>query len=320
MVLFAGVATAQGGSVALAETLRADSAQVGVITPKPPEPAPEQGLALYLPFETDTGATTQDASGNSHAGTVINCAWTNVGRYTGGAISFNDPASFIMFPSVPDFPSWDTYSVSVWFKGDMYSSYPAIMDKSPLNGYGWTISLGYGAIVWDMSYRRLIFGSTGEYSDGAWHHVTVVRNGTNAYLWIDGELQVSRNDAIAVYSSSALHVGNSSSISYYYDLYLSLGHYYYNYYYGSFPPTSLPYAHWSGQIDEIRIYNRALSKTEIGHLYADGLLLIPPAPVAVGGDLTVSGDLTVTGRAVFGGGARCQQPSGLPQGNYTQKP
>ena len=284
-------------------TLKTDTAKVGVITPLPPE----HGLVLYLPFETDKGGIVMDASGNGHNGSILGCTWTNAGYFAGGAMSFTNytvflylgyyPYGVIKFSTVPDFPSWGTYSVSVWFKDDGYNSYPVILEKSSL----WSISLSYGAVCWKMgtgsTYCNLSVGSYGEYKDGKWHHVAVVRNGTSAQLWVDGKLRNSSNNAVSASSSSNFCVGNTASA----DL---------NYIYGG----------WVGLIDEVRIYDRALSPAAIGQLHREGLLVLP-SPVTMTGDLTVGGNLTVTGAVNFVNGARWLKPSGdLKQGNFTTSP
>ena|GEM_PF-3288354 len=231
--------------------------------------AQEDGLALYLPFETDTGATVQDASGNGHHGTAANCAWTSAGRFAGGAMSFNGANSSIVFPTVPDFPSWDAYSVSVWVKHDgggylgNYQYGHKIIDKSSLNhdlsivlnplGYPHLgIPPGYIGVGVNENGASCSFYDGYNYMDNVWHHVVFLRNGSVGQLWIDGVLKDSKNNMVSVHSASAFCVGNSFSA----DPYQCIS--------------------WSGLLDEVRIYNRPLSPEEIGQLHTGGPL--PPEP------------------------------------------
>jgi len=309
--LFAGSAAAQN-STATVGTLRADTAQVGVIAPRP---AQEEGLLLYLPFEADEGGSVTDAGGNGHGGAALNCAWTNGGRFAGGAMSFNGSDSSVGFPTVPDFPSWGAYSVSAWFLHDgggcadpQYGH--KIIDKTSwdhefyISLYPPPNSLGLPGFVSFVAYeggsKISIYDASYNYADTNWHHVAVVRDQSAVQLWIDGVLKDSTNNMLSVYSESALCVGNSFSGD-------------------SYQRTS-----WSGLIDEVRVYGRALTGTEIGKLYAEGLLVLlppPPTAVTVAGDLGVAGVLSAAGPAAFNGGVRHCLPLGdLSSGIYTNAP
>ena len=297
----AGVAAA--GTVEVG-TLRADTAQIGTITP----PSAEGGRVLYLPFRENNAGLAFDESGGGHTGTVANCVWTSAGRYAGGAMSFNGSNSSIGFPTAPDFPSWNTYSVSIWFlhngggyMGPQYGH--KLIDKTSWY-HDWHINLrpdvtplGHIAFVsYEGGTTKSMWDPSNNYADGAWHHVAVIRDGVAGQLWVDGVLKDSIGDMITVYSFSALCVGNS------------------------FSGDSYQRISWSGLIDEVRIYDRALSPAEIGQLYQEGALTLS-VPVSVAGDLAVGGDLTVEGEANLLGGARSLQPSGnLPSGVHTNAP
>ena len=304
VVLAAVLAGAVAAGIIVVEgTLKTNTAQIGVIAPEVIDNL--QGLVLYLPFRWDGGDFAFDENGNGHIGDAINCVWTNEGRYADGAMSFNRVDSKMTFSTVPDFPAWNTYSVSVWFKhdgdgsyGGYNSTYHKILSKS-LNGGGqWEISVVYGYVCWYLSgnegYCDLEDVSWG-YADGLWHHVVTVRDGTDAQLWVDGNLMVTVNDMCSVSIDSDLCVGYSSTD---------------------------PYAGWSGLIDEVRVYDHALSPKEIGQLHEVGQLIINPnTPASVGGDLTVCGNLTVEGAVNFSGGIRWLKPSGdLKQGNFMNAP
>ena len=283
-------------------TLKTDTLLTETITP----PSAEGGRVLYLPFRQDKGGIALDESGHGHTGTVVNCAWASGGRYAGGAMSFNGSNSSIGFPTAPNFPAWGAYTVSVWFKhnggGYMGPQYGhKIVDKTSMM-HDWYINLvahvapqGHISFISYEGGYGVMGDSSKNYMDNAWHHVVVVRNGAAGQFWVDGVLKDSISNMISVYSTSALCVGNSFSTD-------------------SYQRTS-----WSGLLDEVRIYDRALSPTEIGKLYSEGLLLLT-TPVSVTGDLTVGGSLTVTGAVNFVNGARWLNPTGLPQGNFTTAP
>ncbi|MCL1856239.1 MAG: LamG domain-containing protein [Kiritimatiellaeota bacterium] len=311
--LLAGTAAAQVG-ISTFDTVKANVARVGVIAPKPPQ---EEGLELYLPFEADTGATVLDASGNGRDGTAANCVWSSAGPFAGGAMEFNGSNSSIGLPAAPDFPAWNAYSVSVWFRhyggGYMGAQYGhKIIDKTSMMHDWYLCIYPFASQVGNDIYPagRLVLGTyeggggagfnvCEDYRDNQWHHAVVIRDGANAQIWVDGILKDSIGNMITVKSTSALCVGNSFST----DAYQRIS--------------------WNGQIDEVRVYDRALSPAEIGELHTAGLLTPPPVPTAVEvtGDLSLAGDLTVTGKARFRSGIRLAAPLGdLSSGSYTNAP
>ncbi|MCL2105281.1 MAG: LamG domain-containing protein, partial [Kiritimatiellaeota bacterium] len=314
-------AAAASGTIEV-KTLEADTARLGEIAPAlAVEHGYGQGLVLYLPFEEnwDLGAgylppwIVEDASGNGHHGIVSNCVWTKSGRFVGGAARFaniyDGDNNRIVFPSFPDFPSWNAYSVSVWFRTDWGNSYPRIMDKSSWWwGFNeWSISLSYGTIEWwvgePSSWHGLSTAYSGpyfkDYRDGQWHHVVVIRDGTNAQLWVDGKLEDHRDDAVSISTGNAVFcIGNfceNWDMTPYWD-----------------------WQGWNGLLDEVRIYDRALPPEEIELLYVNGE---PGRSVAVTGDLVVHGGLAATEVVAFKGGQVRLPPSGnLSCGTFTPPP
>ena len=316
-IVVAAVAATANASTLVVENLHADEIRTREISYA--QPLPDEGV-LYFSFETDTGATVFDMSGNGYNGTATQCVWTNEGRFAGGALWFNggwydsqwygEAASRVAVPNAPDFPAWEAYTVSVWFKhdGGGYTgpSYGhKIVDKTSFY-HDWGMSLSpqpssyVGAIGFGMYEGGASSGfwdESHDYRDNQWHHIVIVRNGTLGQYWMDGVLKESNNTMFSVYSYSPLCIGNSLSDDYYQQ------------------------TGWSGLIDEVRIYDRALSSDEVQFLYLDGALPTPepePEIITVSAPLSVSGDMTVQGNAAFLGGIRYVAPLGdLSSGSYT---
>jgi len=95
--------------------------------------------------------------------------------------------------------------------------------------------------IWDGSECTLM---TPGYADGQWHHVAFVVDASGGWLYVDGALKASRGWTGAPGAASTIQE-------------LSIGRY---------PGTTKPY--FPGSIDDARIYNRALSATEVSILYA----------------------------------------------------
>ena len=81
---------------------------------------------------------------------------------------------------------------------------------------------------------------TSTYRDGNWHFVVAVHNGSTMYLYVDGELENSMVKSHTNTNSINISIGRASSGCGFFE----------------------------GMIDDVRIYNRSLSESEIQELYS----------------------------------------------------
>lgn len=80
-------------------------------------------------------------------------------------------------------------------------------------------------------------------TDGIWHHICSVRSGTTHFIYGDGgAVSTSNTVSNTALSTASIKIGDSTALD----------------------------ASFMGNIDEVRIYNRALSPTEITALYNAG--------------------------------------------------
>ena len=111
---------------------------------------------------------------------------------------------------------------------------------------GWYIGIYNDgiAVLYDTESGNEVDSPVGV-TDTAWHHIAVTKNGTNVVFYIDGNGYTSApyNDTF-VFSGEAAIGGYSSDGAYYESFY--------------------------GSIDELSIYNRALSASEIQAIYNAG--------------------------------------------------
>jgi hypothetical protein len=307
-VMFAALAipVAAGAGTVTADRVLADQVLVREIGMRPPK-APD---ALYYSFDSDQGGSVTDDSGNGHDGTVYGSVWSSTGPYAGGAMGFNYDGACVEVGTAPDFPSWDAYSVSVWFlhDGGGYmdpSQYGhQMIDKTDWY-HDWHLYLWpFGGSVGVGMYENGVGVGMGDgsinYMDNAWHHCVVIKNGNLGEFWIDGALKSTCDVLFPVYNSMTLCVGNSRVSNWY-------------------------WAHsWSGKIDEIHIFDRAISSNEVARLYTEGSLPVTnvsASAVSVSTNLTVCGGLTVTGLVSFAEGVHYALPLGdLSCGIYTNRP
>ena len=205
-----------------------------------------------------------------------------------------------------DFPAWERYTVSLWFlhdgggdKGPQYGH--KMLDKTDWY-HDWHLHLlppgkeggGAGEIGLTLYEARREAGfadNSRNYADGAWHHVAVVRDGTYGEFWVDGTLHSSTStDMMSVTNSAPVCVGNSYS------------------------GDSFQRKGWHGLLDEIRIFDRALSMDEVRALHAEGALRLG---VYFDGGVDVRGGLDVAGGAAFGGAVYARPLGDLSCGAFT---
>ncbi|HVW66654.1 MAG TPA: LamG-like jellyroll fold domain-containing protein [Candidatus Peribacteraceae bacterium] len=215
-----------------------------------------RGLVGYWKFDDGTGATAVDSSGNGNNGTLVNGpTWSTDVPTT----RFHDPYSLSFngtsnYVSVPVGLS-GSGTISFWAKGGPVSNYPSWVNDAVSNN---ALEFGYiGSTIFIKAGPGLA-GSYSQPSDGAWHLYTLTSNGTTGKLYIGG-----------VYQTSASFSFASSS------LYIAKG---YNYF--------------GGLLDDVRIYNRALTAAEVSAL-ANGNQLIGSGTYTMGAALAMSGSLDI---------------------------
>ena len=298
--LFAAPALA--GTVT-AEKVIADEVLTREIGARPPP----DGILTYL-FDENGGGTVADTSGEGNDGAASGCVWTSAGHRSAGAMSFDGAGDFINAGQVANFPALNQYSVSLWFLhdggGDFSPGYGhKMLDKTSMY-HDWYINLypaeangGFGGIalyIYENGHAVGIGGELRNYSDSVWHHVAAIRDGTNGQFWVDGTLTDTSTSMFSVNSSSDVCVGYSFSSDHY------------------------QRKSWSGLLDQVRIFDRALSAAEVAALHAEGS---PLATVTVTADLAVGGGLSVTGPVSFASGVLHSRPLGdLSCGSYTNAP
>ena len=264
-----------------------------------------EGVLFYDFAEAPTNGVVADRSGNGHNGAASGCAWTSAGRFHGGAMAFDSNADSVNAGTDLDFPAWERYTVSLWFRhdggGDKGPQYGhKMLDKTDWY-HDWHLHLhppgqeggGAGEIGLTLYEARREAGfadNSRNYADGAWHHVAVVRDGTYGAFWVDGILRSTSTNMISVHNSSPVCVGNSYS------------------------GDSFQRKGWHGLLDEIRIFDRALSMDEVRALHAEGALRLG---VYFDGGVDVRGGLDVAGGAAFGGAVYARPLGDLSCGAFT---
>jgi len=151
----------------------------------------------------------------------------------------------------------NTISISAWIKTSSIGNSRKIVDKMKFGG---SFKAGYRLDLGSDNKAGFVIGNndvvsikdTESIADGEWHHVVGIFNGSNLFLYRDGDLINSKTTDIGYIKINdlPLRVGVASD---------SLSNYF------------------KGDIDEILIYNRALSSKEVSSIYntqSQGISLI----------------------------------------------
>lgn len=205
-------------------------------------------LIGHWDFEEGSGVQALDSSGNSLDGTNFNTNYVSgkVGNY---ALNFNGSNSYVQIGYSP-LLNPDSVGISLWFKPNTnQQGSAAILDKGHGDGtnpyYGGyflqyfeespTFQAGYG-----NGNSFPVLDSGGDYKDGQWHHIVSNLGASEIALYIDGQLisQISGQGAITD-NPSDLFFGRHGVLGRFYN----------------------------GAIDDIRIYDGALSETNVKQLY-----------------------------------------------------
>lgn len=213
------------------------------------------GLAGWWGFDEGTGVVTFDSSGNNNNGALSGTTiptWTSgkVGPY---ALNFNGNGQYVdagtKFPLITSaitISAWvnpgatQTAYADIW--GDHQDGFKGMVmrqNASTLNQYNWSYGNGINWINGSGFFNL---------QTNTWQHVVAVKDSQYCYVYINGTEQVSARVSCADNIVPATVINFSVGIGY------SGGVRYFN-----------------GQIDDVRVYNRALSAAEINQLYSSSL-------------------------------------------------
>ena len=225
----------------------------------PVDPGSTLGLVAYYPFDGDA----DDESGNGYNGTEVGA--------TIAQDRFGSVASAYQFDGVDDYidvgdmPEWSNhFSVSCWIKpDDQFSTQGgAIFYDYADASFGKHVGLSFNQPNGGVDRLKFVnrapnngasapvvavqVDTNGIASSSAWHMLTAVRDGTNAVLYLDG---------IEVGSDSHAGIGSMDILE--------------NARIGDAPDTIPWTSNFKGGIDDVRIYNRSLTPSEVARLFAE---------------------------------------------------
>jgi len=239
------------------------------------------GLVGHWSFEEDSGSTVIDSSGQGNDGTIYGATRVNSLPGLGKAMSFYGVGDYVEVPNSASLNfGTGPMTIALWAKGG-FAGYPLLAKTIDTTGYAiqtdWhdaDPSNYSGGYYWyPATAGNELIGPAAIVGDlTAWHHIVVTRSDGNGSIYIDGDLKTSGTFTM---SSS----DNTVPLKMGYD------------------PN---WGDYNGLIDEIRIYNRALSSDEVKAIY-DALDTTTPVVTiespAVGNVLSGGTQYTITWEA-----------------------
>jgi len=210
-------------------------------------------LVGYWNFDEGSGNMTYDSSDYGNNGTLGDgtCSpgsgtcpnWTS-DCHSGSCLNFDGVDDYVFVSNSPSLAfDYDTFTILVWVK--TLDNYKVIFDK-----YDWSVAIA----VWDYAnfYMWADVGSdvdlysTTNISDGGWHHIAAVRDKPNniVRLFVDGVEEANATDGVtAIDTTGDIYIGSSYWVGEYFN----------------------------GTIDEVKVYNNALSAEGIMSEYLHGV-------------------------------------------------
>ncbi len=210
--------------------------------------APTVGLMVYYPFNGNAN----DESGNGIDGTVNGATLTS-DRFANenSAYSFNGVDNYIEVPNhnLLGVGAGGNVTVCLWLRTTNTNPWGAISKYSsgawPVGGFSISADSGVYFDGRDRHGYRFSGRAQTNLHDGDWHFAVGMRSCSIWSIWVDGVMEADTDaaDMSAMDNAFSLIIGASSDGG-------SIGGYF------------------AGEIDDIRIYMRALDQDEIMSLYA----------------------------------------------------
>ena len=190
---------------------------------------PPAGPLLSYGLNQGAGTSVTDSSGNNRTGTLTSGTWTATGQY-GGAVVFNGTTTRIRSNS--NVTLGTSFTLEGWVFNTAASPYETFITV----GSNRDLYLDNGVISFDNGATAITFGAA--LPTNAWRHVAVTYDGTTMRAYVNGALY-GNAQAIALPSvTAAVQIGA-----------------------WIFGNQNADY--FSGTVDEIRVYSRALSAAEV---------------------------------------------------------
>jgi hypothetical protein len=209
-------------------------------TPTPtPVPTTAGGLVAAYSFNEGTGTTSRDLSGNNNTATLSGATWTTTAK-GGRALSFNGTGSRVVVNDALNLHLTYGMTLEAWvYPTNTGATWRCVIMKEMSGGacYNMHANSQYGkpTTSLNVSGERLLTGGS-QLPLNTWSHLAATYDNTTQRLYVNGTLVASRAQTGPIkLSYGVLSIGGNSV-------------------WGEF---------FAGCLDEVRIYNKALTQAQI---------------------------------------------------------
>ena len=231
--------------------------------------APSTGLVAAYSFNEGSGSTVHDSSGNGNNGTISNATWSTAGKY-GDALVFNGTNALVTIPDAASLHLTTGMTLEAWvdpstvtsawrdviYKGNDDYFLESTSTKSKYPAAGATVGTSDVAT----------YGTTA-LTASTWTFLTETYNGSALDLYVNGTLvsSLAQTGNIAT-STNPLQIGGDSI-------------------YGQY---------FAGTIDQVRIYNGALTAAQITSDMNAAITTQPTAPTNLTASTVSQGQINLS--------------------------
>lgn len=210
-----------------------------------PAGTPGAGPIAAYGLNEGAGNVTSDASGNGRNGTLVNGPLWTSGR-SGNALTFDGLNDKVTLPSSVDI-SRLPFTFEAWIRPTNRDDYHAIFSKRAVNSasqmrFGVTLHIGDGRLFLTSQQTFILFWHVPPLN--TWEHIAIVATSSGTQLYVNG---------IAWERGPVFNLGTRA------DAPVAIG---------NTPDDDDPFA---GTIDDVRLYDRALTQSEIQTDMSTGL-------------------------------------------------
>jgi hypothetical protein len=184
---------------------------------------------------------------------------------------FDGSADYIQVPSSSSLSIGGSVTITAWIRKDTTGVFGAILAKRDTSGS----NTNYQLIVRDTNVLSFYQGSTivndtTALSANTWYHIAVVATSGSTDFYINGSISSSQSGTTITSTSANLYIGQVVNSSY-----------------------------WDGFMDEIAIFDRALTSTAVSNIYNNKTYVEPVAVWRFENDVTeVTGGYNGTNNGV----------------------
>ncbi len=208
-----------------------------------------EALLAHFPLDETSGSSFVDATGHGYDGSCTACPRLGVPGRSNNAVRFDGTNAIVVVNTINYGPG-DQVSVAAWVRHDSAGCASVsdaecyVVAKNQFNNltpYNLQVTVAGAAELYVGDVGTEAGSAAGTVGDGAWHHLVGTFDGANIALFVDGAMR-GTGTGTPQSNTEPLAIGASA--------------------------TGASYRPFVGDIDDVRIYERALSADEVAQLYA----------------------------------------------------